>query len=914
MEKFAIHPSILASLEKLGFRELTEPQRRAIPEIMAGKNVLLVAPTGIGKTEAAILPILHRILVEKPEPVSCLYITPLRALNRDMLRRMTFFGEELGVRVAVRHGDTSQKERAAQTRHPPDILITTPETFQILFTGRHVRDQLRSVKWVVIDEIHELAGDDRGAQLAVGLERLVELLGRDVQRIGLSATVGSPDEVAAYLGGVGRPVEIVKVPIPKGIRIAVEFPLPAPDDATTAERLHLKAVQATAIRRCHELIEDHRSTLFFVNTRDNAEFLSSRLGLAFPNASLGVHHGSLSKDVRVQMEDDFKAGVLKSLICTSSLELGIDVGSADFVLQYNSPREVTRLVQRIGRSGHGVGEVSDGLVIATHEDDFAEACAIAKRALHEELETLTVRQNNFAVLANQIVAMAMTRPSASVEEAFAVIRRAYPFRDLKHADFVAVLEQLAALKKVWSRDGRFGRGSGARMYFIENISMIPDVRTYRVVDISSRHVIGTLDEWFVAENAKLGQTFVMRGTAWRFVEFKEDHLLVEPVREIGDIPSWIGEDIPVSFGVAQEVGRLRESVDFSKYPGNEEGIRRFREYIASLGGKPVPSDTRVTIEAARDLVIVNACFGSRVNETLAQLISSLISARFGQSVGVQSDPYRVIIEAPHALEPQRIIEILKPEDPAALEPLLRVVLRNSAYLRWSFVHVAKKFGALRREVDWEAVNILRLLKAFENTPLFEEVLNRIFWERMDIPRTIEVLEKIKKGEIGVEVTQISNVGKAGLEGSLRLVAPSKADHATLMAVKARLEKETVQFLCLNCRAKWRSLVAELPAKITCPTCNGVMIAALRHYEREKVTDLDIDTPSKADRPFVKKIFTNASLVMGHGKKAVLALVARGVGEETAARILRGYHETEDDFLRDVLAAEVNYARTKRFWD
>src|SRR3970282_1461569 len=247
MESLGLLPAILEALSKLQFEAFTERQRLAVPCILAGRTVLVIAPTGIGKTEAAMLPILHRILTEKPEPVSCLYITPLRALNRDMLRRMTFFGEELGIRVAVRHGDTSQKERAAQTRHPPDILITTPETFQILFTGRHVRDQLRSVKWVVIDEIHELAGDDRGAQLAVGLERLVELLGRDVQRIGLSATVGSPDEVAAYLGGVGRPVEIVKVPIPKGIRIAVEFPLPAPEDATMAERLHLQAVQATAI-------------------------------------------------------------------------------------------------------------------------------------------------------------------------------------------------------------------------------------------------------------------------------------------------------------------------------------------------------------------------------------------------------------------------------------------------------------------------------------------------------------------------------------------------------------------------------------------------------------------------------------------------------------------------------------------
>ena len=914
METLDLHPPILDALRKLGFHEFTEPQRLAVPRIMAGKSVLVIAPTGIGKTEAAILPILHKILTEKPEPVSCLYITPLRALNRDMLRRMTFFGEQLGVRVAVRHGDTPAKERAQQTRHPPDILITTPETFQILFTGRRVRDQLRTLRWVVVDEIHELAGDDRGAQLAVALERLVDLVGHDVQRIGLSATVGTPAEVAAFLGGVGREVEVIKVPIPKGMKLLVEYPVPALEDKAIAERLHLQEIQAGAIRRCKELIDAHRSTLFFVNTRDTAEFISSRMRTWFPDVSLGVHHGSLSKDVRIQMEDDFKAGVLKGLICTSSLELGIDVGSADFVLQYNSPREVSRLVQRIGRSGHGVGEVSDGLVIATHEDDFAEAAVIARRALAEELEPVPIRQDDLAVLANQVVAMAMTRPSVSIDEGHGTVKRAYPFKDLKRVDFVEVVEQLASLRRIWYKEDRFGRTPGSRLYFLENISMIPDVRTYRVVDVTSRRVIGTLDEWFVAENAKLGASFVMRGTTWRFVEFKEDHILVEPVRDIGDVPSWIGEDIPVSFAVAQEVGRLRGTLDFAAYPAGDEGVRRFREYVGGLAGKPVPTDRRVTVEVARDLVVINACFGSRVNETLAQLISSLISARFGQSVGVQSDPYRIVVEAPHSIEAQRVIEILKPEDPDALEPLLRVVLRNSAYLRWAFVHVAKKFGALRREVDWEAVSIPRLLKAFENTPLFEEVLERIFWERMDLPRTADVLRKIKAGEIAVEVTQLSNVGRAGLEGSLRLVAPQKADHATLMAVKARLEKEVAQMLCLNCRTSWRSVVADLPPHIRCPTCSGAMVAVLRHYERDKVAGLDLNTPSTQDRPMVKKLFTNASLVMGHGKKAALALVARGVGEETAARILRGYHETEDDFLRDVLAAEVNYARTKRFWD
>src|SRR2546425_3657353 len=556
METLGLHPRILEALEKLGFHEFTEPQRRAIPRIAEGKSVLVIARTGLGKPEAVILPILHKILTEKPEPVSCLYITPLRALNRDMLRRMTFFGEELGVRVAVRHGDTPPKERAEQPRRPPDILITTPETFQILFTGRHVRDQLRTLRWLVVDEIHELASDDRGAQLAVGLERLVDLLGHDVQRIGLSATVGTPEEVASFLGGVGREVEIIKVPIPKGMRIHVEFPVPSEDDKGMAEKLHLQDVQAAAIRRCKELIDAHRSTLFFVNTRDTAEFLSSRMRTWFPDLSLGVHHGSLSKEIRIQMEDDFKAGVLKALICTSSLELGIDVGSADFVLQYNSPREVSRLVQRIGRSGHGVGEVSDGLVVATHEDDFAEAVVIARRALAEELEPIAVRQDDLAVLANQVVAMAMTRPSISIDEGYAVAKRAHPFRDLKRVDFVEVVGQLAALRRIWYKEDRFGRSPGSRMYFLENISMIPDVRTYRVVDMGSRRAIGTLDEWFVAENAKLGATVVMRGTTWRFVGVEEGPILRGAGRGRGDVPSRVRGGNPLPFPAWQEDGPL----------------------------------------------------------------------------------------------------------------------------------------------------------------------------------------------------------------------------------------------------------------------------------------------------------------------------------------------------------------------
>jgi len=915
VQDLGLDPRIVAAASDVGIADFTEPQLRAIPRILAGEHVLLVAPTGIGKTEAAALPIFHRLVRENPPRIAALYITPLRALNRDMLRRMTFFAERLGLDIAVRHGDTPPRERARLTRKPPQLLITTPETFQVLFTGDRLRGQLAHVRWVVVDEIHELANDDRGSQLAVGLERLAALTGREFQRIGLSATVGSPEEVAAFLGGVGRTVQTIRVRVPKGMRVAVEWPEHVPADERMMERLHVPREQAALMRRCRQLIEGHRSTLLFTNTRDTAEFLASRLHLWSDTPTIGVHHGSLSKDVRIQMEDDFKGERLKGLICTSSLELGIDVGTADFVLQYGSPREVTRLVQRIGRSGHGVGEVSDGAVVSTNEDDFAEAAVIARRALAEELEPLAVREDNYSVLANQVAAMAMSAQSVALAEAYDLVRRSHPFRNLKRADFDALLNQLADLRIVWVRDDRFGRSRGTMTYFFENISMIPDVKTYRVVDISSRRMIGTLDEWFVAESAKLGATFVMRGSAWRFVEFRDDgQILVEPVRDLGEVPSWIGEEIPVPFAVAQEVGRLRRTLDFSGYPADASGAGRVRDYVRGQGDHPLPTDETITIETAKNAIVMNACFGTRVNETLGQLVSSLLSARLGESVGMNTDPYRVVLQVPRSVDVKHIVEFLRPEDPEALGPLLRVVLKNSSFLRWAFIHVAKKFGAIRRDVDWESVNLGRLLKTFEGTPLFEEVLGKVFWERMDVRNTANVLRAIKDGGIRVHVGRLSPIGKVGLDRRRHLVVPARADKATLQALKNRLDREAILLLCMSCRSASRAIVGDLGARASCSRCSARMVAVLRPYERDRAALLGKERPTKMERVETKRLYTNASLVSAHGKKAVYALVARGVGPDTAARILRNLHEDEDAFLRDVLAAEVNYARTRRFWD
>jgi ATP-dependent Lhr-like helicase len=909
-----LRPEISDALAQLGFESLTEPQVRTIPLIAEGRNVLLVAPTGIGKTEAAVLPLMSWILEEKPERIAVLYITPLRALNRDMLERMRILGEILDIEVAVRHGDTPQSERTRQSKNPPQILITTPETFQIMFTGKNLREHLKNVGTVVVDEIHELAGDERGGQLAVGLERLVSLAGREVQRIGLSATVGSPGEIASFLAGVGREIETVVLDIPKDMMIEVRHPQEKKEDLKLSSKLKMSEGHSAAMRMCKDLIQKHRSTLFFVNTRDTAEFLASRFRHWKGGPQVGVHHGSLSKDVRIRMEDDFKGEVTKALICTSSMELGIDVGSADFVLQYNSPRQVTRLVQRIGRSGHGVGEVSDGVTIATGPDDFAEACVIARRALSGELEESTVRENDLAVLANQIVAFTMAQSSVHVDEAYEIFRRAHCFRNLLKKDFEEVVEQLGQIRAIWFRDGRIGRSRGSMSYFYENISMIPDVNTYKVIDITTRRTVGTLDEWFVTEHAKLGSTFVMRGSSWRFVEFKESTILVEPIVEMGSVPSWLGEEIPVPFDVAMEVGRLRRLRDYSAYPCDEYGIQQFEEYLDRQRGKPMPTDKLVTVEAGKKTVIVNSCFGSKVNETLGQMISSFLSARLGESVGIMTDPYRIVLSVPMTYDPAKVRDMLFPKHLDGVHSLMRVILRNSTFMKRIFVHVAKKFGAIRRDVDWEAVNLPRMFEAYENTPLFDEAIDKAIWERLDVDRTVDVLTMITNGDIEVQVGPLSPIGKAGIEWSRTFLIPREVDRETLIALRKRIEDAYAVMYCMNCGSTRKMRVGDLPQKISCPVCEGVMVAAVHPAERDTTKLLKKKGLSPGDRKKARRIQTTANLVKAHGKRAVIALMARGVGAANAAKILGKLHDSEEDFLRDILSAEVTYARTRRFWD
>jgi ATP-dependent Lhr-like helicase len=896
-----------------GITEPTEPQKKAIPAILSGEHVLLVAPTGIGKTEAAMLPVLHKLANSRREGIRCLYITPLRALNRDLLKRLKEFGESIGLVIAVRHGDTSQAERTAQSRSPPDILITTPETLQILFTGKILRQHITHIKHVIVDEIHELAEDERGAQLAVALERLVKLAG-EFQRIGLSATVGSIDEVSNFLAGVGRNVSTLRVSAVKDMRISVESPRASESDKQLANRLQTDLKHIACMKRCKDLIEGHRSTLFFVNTRDSAEALGVRYHVWDESFMIGVHHGSLSKEIRVQMEDDFKAERLKALICTSSLELGIDVGSADFAIQFDSPRQVTRLIQRVGRSGHRIGEVSLGTIVATEPMEVAESLVISRRAMIEELEKFRIRENPLSVLANQLVAMTLTEGRVEKEWAFATVKRAYPFRNLLRADFDDVVRLLGELHVLWEDEGHFRRKQTGMKHFYDNISMIPDEKTYQIRDVSSRSIIGTLDESFVATYAEPYSTFVTRGRTWRVVEVDEDEVMVEQVKELAATPSWVGEEIPVPFEVAQEVGAMRRLLELDIYPGDADAKGELLSWIRTQGEHPLPTDKLVTVEQGDGVIVINCCFGSRVNETIAKLVAGLLTARFGESFGVQTDVYSIVLETPRSVKAADVVKVLKETDLGSLHQLMRLLIRNSSYLRWQFVHVAKKFGSISKGADFKMLNLSKLVDVFEHSPIFEEAVAKTLHENMDLDTTELVLRRIQEGSIELRTGPLSHIGKGAIGMRRELMQPQRADKAVLNAMKERLLKEDVVMVCMNCRTQRRSSVANLPEKIKCAKCGGVLMASIQPYAKSQFDVLKKGPANDEQKKELKRIYKNANLVMAHGKKAVIALVGRGVGPDTAARILARYQSEEDEFLRDILAAEIMYARTKRFWD
>jgi ATP-dependent Lhr-like helicase len=410
-------------------------------------------------------------------------------------------------------------------------------------------------------------------------------------------------------------------------------------------------------------------------------------------------------------------------------------------------------------------------------------------------------------------------------------------------------------------------------------------------------------------NVYEGSTFILHGRPWRVVKIEEDSILVSPIREIGRIPSWVGEDIPVPFEVAEEVGALRRKEELIGYPCNRDDTL----VKCDKGDFAIPSDRQITIDVGDKFVVINSCFGTRVNETIGRILSSLLAYRVGESVRMGSDPYRILLEFSRRVSADDIEETLRSIDPESVEHLLRKILKNSSFIKWYLIHTARKFGAISE--DYSSIGTKRLFELFDSTMIMEETLQRIIWERMDVENAKKVLSKIREGTIRIVKQGLSPFSKS-FEISRGLMLPDRPERAILEAIEKRIQEKSILLVCLNCLYKWRTRIKRVELKPRCSRCGALRIAVASEE------DLSFLTGKKADDKRIRKLSTAASLVLSYGKFALITLAGRGIGAKTAARILRNYRfyelktfgEKRRELLRDIWKAEIQYAQTRGFWE
>src|SRR5712692_4242166 len=928
---------VLERLEKEGFLEASPIQELAIPAILSGENVLLIAPTGTGKTLAAILPVLDKLIEAraegKPRGISVLYVTPLRALNRDLLRRLEEMGKDLDIKIQVRHGDTPISARTRQAKSPPDVMITTPETLQAILIGKRMKEHLRLVRWVVVDEVHELATDERGVQLSFALERLRELTGVEFQRIGLSATIGEPERIGQFLVGTGRRVAVLRSDETRGLQISVLSVHPSSGDQKESVNLGLPASTVSRARMILGIIQSHKSTLVFTNTREHAEALAAQIQAIGAGVPIRVHHGSLSRELREEAEKEFQEGKLKGLICTSSLELGIDIGSVDFIIQYTSPRETTRLVQRVGRSGHTLGGTSRGVILTINTDDILESAVLITRAKEGRLERPIMHDKAFDVLAHQIIGLLLQKWRMTIEEILELVRRSYPFRDLERSELEQVIHQLDELRFLRKSGDAFSpRNPRAIQYYFENLSVIPDVRRYTVFDFFRKRRIGSLDQDFVARRCVSGAEFILHGQTWRVLSVDEEkqHVEVETAPpSLTAIPGWEGDMIPVQMDVASEVGRMRrllgEGVEVDTVLGEDEMERARSTLRLQAKQAKIPSDKQVLIEGFENSVIIHSCFGNLVNEALANTMAALFGSRLGSNIATQVDQYRFALVFPRPVNAHMVAEEFSKLSPNDLGSMIHETVEASDLFAWRHWHVLRRMGVVSRQADYKARQARLLVDIFKNSIANRETRRELFAEKLDVEGAKKVLQMIGSGEISLQVIQ--DVGQStplALPLLDRIVPhgllrPAVEETSIIEVVKSRLLSTKLRLLCMNC-GQWDSVrnVDTLQDKVRCPKCRSTLIAAtwLSNDPLPKI----INKKRRGDKlaPEEEKEWMTAwraaGLLQTYGKRAGLVLAARGVGPATATRILRNRTGGEDDLYLSILRAEREFERTRMFWD
>jgi ATP-dependent Lhr-like helicase len=790
------------------FAQPTEAQAQAWPAIATGDHVLISAPTGSGKTLAAFLWGLDRFVAEPPNPdpkerrTRLVYVSPLKALSYDVEKnlRAPLRGIGADVKVSVRTGDTPQKERADMLRNPPDVLITTPESLYLMLTSQAAK-LFEGTEWVILDEIHAVAQTKRGAHLALTLERLAEAAGRDVQRIGLSATQNPLEEVGRYMVGPGRKCTIVDTGVRKPLDLEIRVPVESmvePDGGVDLDPLAggeatRKSIWPAIYPALLDLVEEHTSTIVFVNNRRGAERLALRMNdLAGKRAEekgqpardiARAHHGSLAREERLIIEEQLKAGELPCLVATSSLELGIDMGAVDLVLQVESPKSVTRGLQRIGRAGHGVGEVSKGRIFPKFRADLLESTVVAKRMREGLIETTVVPRNALDVLAQQIVAMAAAAgedEGLPVDALHALITRTYSYAELSRTQLENVLDMLDGRypseefgdlrpRINWDRvAGVIRARKGSRALAITNAGTIPD-RGLFSVNLPDGRRVGELDEEMVYE-ARPGQTFLLGASTWRIEDITRDRVIVTPAPGApGAVPFWRGDSIgrPVELGravgefsrwaVEQDVASLRAETDL-----DELAAKNLLDYLLEqqAATRVLPSDRTIVVERFRDeigdwRVCVLSPYGGRIHAAWGLALSAQIREQQGLESDVIWSDDGLIFHLPDADEPPGADFILL--EPDALEDLVVGELGGSALFGARFRENASRALLIPRAYPgkrtplWQqrlkSQNLLEVAKRYAQFPIILETYRECLRDVLDLPGLTDLLTQLHSRDL-----------------------------------------------------------------------------------------------------------------------------------------------------------------------
>jgi ATP-dependent Lhr-like helicase len=807
-----LHP-IVGEWFRSRFKGLTPPQSYGIMPIRSGENTLISAPTGSGKTLACFLTILDDLIKmgfdgRLEDRVYCVYVSPLRSLNNDVRKNLSQPLEELRrlaeakglslpeVRIHVRTGDTKTSERGRMLKKPPHILITTPESLSIILVAPKFRSFLKGVRWVVVDEIHELCSSKRGAHLSLSLERLRSFSGQDFQRIGLSATIHPLEKVAAYLAGYEdsspRPCTIVDVHASKKFELKVVSP--------HRDLVHTPAEELSGrmYRLINDIIRRNRTTLIFTNTRSSTERVVYHLKKLRPKTVLSeeeyaAHHSSLSREVRLDVEDKLKKGRLKAVVTSTSLELGIDIGFIDCVVQIGSPKSVTRAIQRVGRSGHSLEAVSKGIFIPMERDDLLEVLVMSKAAETGRLDEAYIPENPLDVLAQHVVGMAVER-KWRLDEAYDLVRGSYNFRNLEKDDFISVLRylsgyyrQLEGYKvygKIWldEADGVFGRrGNLARVIYMTNTGTIPDMAMVRVFTRDNRPV-GNIEEEFF-ERLSPGDIFLLGGRPYRCLKSRLMKLIVEPAEgERPTVPQWFSEMLPLSYDLASMIDefRIRElqtiifdrkedrvkqymeyfKIDRKTAVALYDYLRITAEYFSNTGILPYVRKGSLIVEnyideSGRQMVVFHSLVGRRVNDVLSRAFAVAASNLLGSvsiQISVSDNGFLLILPPKYRVDPEKIVKSVNSSN---LQELVASSIEKTDMLKHRFRHVAvRSFMILRNYKGHEVMvsklqlnseHVLKAVKDLKGFPVMRETYREILEDVMDIKNAIRFISELENG-------------------------------------------------------------------------------------------------------------------------------------------------------------------------